>query len=223
MVEKANNQEAPSSIPESAFNSSINELEIPSSVQNLLEGNGYSNVGDLMLDITEDEKKLLAVRGIGPKILEQIIFAVKQFEIPEEDTVQVKLPQYNPPVPALADYFKPPPGNNVDVRDDDRGKAEENVPSYNPPVPSLADYFDPESVITSVKSIKEHPVKIVPKEKTPKKKSESKKKAVTIKKISKNKKKSKDKQKAKKKNKKKSKPKQKRKKSSKKSEGKKKK
>ncbi len=223
MDERNNIPESHGDIPESVFKSPINELDIPSSVQNLLVANGYSNIGDLMLEISEDEKKLLAVRGIGPKILEQIIFAVKQYEIPEEDTIQVKLPNYNPPVLALADYFKPAPGNNVEVNDDIEAEVEEKAPTYNQPVPSLADYFDPESVITSVNPMKESLDKNTQKETRPKKKSKSKKKVVKNKKTKNKKKSLRDKKKTKKSKKKNSKSKPKKKRSSKKSKGKKKK
>ena len=193
MDEKAIKPKSGSSIPESAFNSPITELEIPTSVHKLLEGSGYVNVGDIMLQVAEDEKQILAVRGIGPKILEQIIFAIKEFEFPEDNSIQIEHPKYNSPVPSLADYFKPPPGNNVESSDEDIKKdIEGKAPSYNPPVPSLADYFDPNSVITSVNPINENSLKQVRKEKPPKKKKvKAKKKPKKEKKIPKEKKKTK--------------------------------
>ena len=100
MDEKAIKPKSGSSIPESAFNSPITELEIPTSVHKLLEGSGYVNVGDIMLQVAEDEKQILAVRGIGPKILEQIIFAIKEFEFPEDNSIQIEHPKYNSPVPS---------------------------------------------------------------------------------------------------------------------------
>lgn len=172
MDEKAKTQVIRSTIPEPAFNSPITELEIPPSVHNLLEGNGYQNVGDLILQMGVDDKKILAIRGIGPKIFEQIGVAIKQYETPKEAKV-VKSPTYLPPVPSLADYYKPPLGNMVSSKDEDVEADEpaDAAPSYSPPVPSLADYFDPDSVITSV-----NPSKASVNEETKQPKSPQKKK-----------------------------------------------
>ncbi|MBC8233591.1 hypothetical protein H8E77_28925 [bacterium] len=177
MDEKTKIQGIRSTIPEPAFNSPITELEIPPSVHNLLEGNGYKNVGDLILQMGIDDKQILAIRGIGPKIFEQIGVAIKQYETPKEAKV-VKSPTYLPPVPSLADYYKPPLGNMVSSKDEDVEADEpaDAAPSYSPPVPSLADYFDPDSVITSVNPMKASANEVTKQQKPPRKKKSKKNK-----------------------------------------------
>ena len=176
-------------IAEAAFHSPITELELPSSVHNLLETNGYENVGDLILQMNADEKQVLAIRGIGPKILEQIEVAIKQYEAPK-DFVKTETPTYSPPVPSLADYFRPPQGNMESTNEEkpDQEDPADASPSYNPPVPSLADYFDPDSVITSVNPMKSNAIAVANKQKPPKKKAKKKKQVTKKKEGSKDKK-----------------------------------
>ncbi len=187
-------------IAEAAFHSPITELELPPSVHNLLETNGYENVGDLILQMNADEKLVLAIHGIGPKILEQLEVAIKQYEAPKE-FVKTETPTYSPPVPSLADYFRPPQGNMESSKEEKTVQKDpaDTPPSYNPPVPSLADYFDPDSVITSVNPMKSNAIAVANKQKPPKKKAKKKKQVTKKEKGSKGKKKEDKKQKSKKK------------------------
>lgn len=177
MDQKAKNRDIRSCIAESAFQSPVTELDLPASVHNLLVTNGYSNTGDLVIQMKTDEEVILRIRGIGPKILEQIVIAIKQYETPEKDAPKEKSPSYNTPVPSLADYYKPPLGNNIEpseeVGEEDK---DEKTPVYNSPVPSLADYYDPDSIITSVNPMKASAITVISEPKTPKKKNDKKKK-----------------------------------------------
>jgi len=175
MDDKTNTQEILKRNSDIAFQSPITELELPPSVHNLLEKNDYQNIGDLILQMESDEKQVLALRGIGPKILEQIGVALKKFKIPNS-TPEVKSPSYPSPVPSLADYYKPPLGNMVSSQesDDVSEEPQDGIPSYSPPVPSLADYFDPDGVITSVSPMKTNLDTVVKKNKSPKKKAKGK-------------------------------------------------
>ncbi len=233
MDEKANSQDIRSTIAESAFHSLVTELDLPNSVHNLLEKNGYKNVGEVVFQMKTDEQAILSIRGIGPKILEQIGVAIEQYEPSEKETVKVKSPSYNPPVPSLADYYKPHLGNNVEPEENAPEEESEKSPVYNSPVPSLADYYDPDEVITTVNPMKASAITVIEKPSIPKQKKDKKKtkKVVTAKNEKKKKKKEKKEKKGKPKKqahktkpkKKKTKPKVKKKKSAKKSKGKKKK
>jgi large subunit ribosomal protein L21 len=54
---------------------SIEELDLPSRVMNTLEGAGLDSVQDL---VQASDEELLAVRGLGPKALEQVRAALKE-------------------------------------------------------------------------------------------------------------------------------------------------
>lgn len=58
-----------------ALEVSIEELELPSRVMSTLEGAGLGSVQDL---VRADDEELLAIRGFGPKALEQVRAALKE-------------------------------------------------------------------------------------------------------------------------------------------------
>jgi large subunit ribosomal protein L21 len=58
-----------------ALQVSIEELELPSRVMSALEGAGLGSVKDLM---QAGDEELLAIRGFGPKALEQVRAALKE-------------------------------------------------------------------------------------------------------------------------------------------------
>jgi N utilization substance protein A len=85
--EKARLDEARASIPSQAYNIPLDDLGISPRWVILLSGQGYSSVGDLLLQMTLDPDAILAINGIGPKAMEEISAALEgvQLEAPVEE------------------------------------------------------------------------------------------------------------------------------------------
>jgi N utilization substance protein A len=59
-------------IPPSVFELPLEEAELSTRVFNLLEGEDYSTVGDVWLDLEIDEDRILGLDGVGPKSMQEI-------------------------------------------------------------------------------------------------------------------------------------------------------
>jgi len=75
--------EAKDEVPVTAFDIPLDELGISPRYTILLTGEGYSTIGDLMLQLAVDPDVILAVNGVGPKTMENIETALAEFEFPE--------------------------------------------------------------------------------------------------------------------------------------------
>ncbi len=213
MDDHQNNSENNHEIPDEAFHSPIAALNVPNHITSMLEQNGFHNVGELIQQLGDDREKILDINGIGPKILEQIEVATINFE-PEVPVMEITY--HPPPVPTLADFYRPPLGiqDKPQTEELDKSGNTETI-AYNAPVPSLADFFDPDNMVVVVETVPldefkkdGKPSKKIKKkkaskkaEKSPKQKKKKEKKQKTLKK-GKQKKKKKDTQKVKKKSKK---------------------
>jgi N utilization substance protein A len=69
-------------IPESAFDIPLDELGISPRTTILLTGEGYSTIGELMMQLEIDEDQVLALNGVGPKAMEDIHAALEGFDFP---------------------------------------------------------------------------------------------------------------------------------------------
>jgi hypothetical protein len=197
MTENNNRQEINHDIPEATFHTPISALDIPNHIGSLLEKNEYHNVGELALQLVTDKQKILAINGIGPKILGQIEVAANNFE-PED--VIAELPYHPPPVPLLADFYKPPYKHTQQKTlkyMTETQETEKNM-TYNSPVPSLADFFEPENMVVILESSPSDELKAEKKKSKPVPKHKSKnKKKNSISKKDENKQSKKDKKKTK--------------------------
>jgi len=75
------NDEFSASVSDSATDPPIRSLDLPTYVCSLLENAGYQNAGTLALQMETDREVILAIKGIGPKTLEQIEAAVKSHAV----------------------------------------------------------------------------------------------------------------------------------------------
>ena len=82
---RAREEEARASIPETAFDIPLDDLPISPRMIITLTGEGYSTIGELMLQLELDSDKILAIDGLGPKTMESIEEALAEFEIPEPE------------------------------------------------------------------------------------------------------------------------------------------
>ena len=71
------------SIPAGAFDIPLEDLGLPPSLSIKISGEGFTTIGDLMLQIKLNSDRILAINGVGPKALETIQAALDAFKFPE--------------------------------------------------------------------------------------------------------------------------------------------
>lgn len=89
-------------IPPSVFELPLEEAGLSTRVFNLLEGEDYSTVGDVWLDLEIDEDRILGLDGVGPKSMEEIraIFeSLREAAPPEERKPEEVVAEAPVPVP----------------------------------------------------------------------------------------------------------------------------
>jgi N utilization substance protein A len=69
-------------VPEQAWKVHVSELEITPRVQNLLEENNITTLGDLMMYLEMGDEALLDISGFGDKALEEVKEGVDSYELP---------------------------------------------------------------------------------------------------------------------------------------------
>jgi N utilization substance protein A len=89
-AQKALEDEARATIPTSAFDIPLDDLGISPRITINLTGEGYSTIGDLMMQLAIDSDVILAMNGVGPKTMESIQEALDGFEFPEPEIVEVE-------------------------------------------------------------------------------------------------------------------------------------
>ena len=82
-VERARIDEARADIPQAAFDIILDDLGLSPSMTIKIIDAGYSTIGDLRLELTLNEDKILALNGVGPKTLDTIKTKIAEFEFPE--------------------------------------------------------------------------------------------------------------------------------------------
>ena len=70
-------------LPKGAFTVPLDELGLSPSLAIKISGEGYSTIGDLMLQLKVDPEKILAISGVGPKAMDTIQEALNSFKFPE--------------------------------------------------------------------------------------------------------------------------------------------
>src|SRR3990170_3235350 len=70
-------------LPKGAFTIPLDELGLSPSLAIKISGEGYSTVGDLMLQLKADPEKILAIAGVGPKAMDAIQETLNNFKFPE--------------------------------------------------------------------------------------------------------------------------------------------
>jgi len=89
-AQRAKEAEVRASIPSTAFQFPLDDLLISPRHIITLTGEGYSTIGDLMLQLELDSDVLLAIQGLGPKTMEEIRKALDEFELPEPEEEPVE-------------------------------------------------------------------------------------------------------------------------------------
>jgi len=91
-------------LPDSAFEVPLEDLGLPPSLSIKISGEGYSTIGDLMLQLKVDPDRILAINGVGPKALDTIQEALDAFKFPEPTK-----PKVEPVVAAAEPEMQPEP------------------------------------------------------------------------------------------------------------------
>lgn len=76
-------EEAKQHIPPVAFDIPLEELDISPRLSILVTGEGFSSIGDLMLQLHLDADRILGINGVGPKAMESIEAALAAYQFPE--------------------------------------------------------------------------------------------------------------------------------------------
>jgi N utilization substance protein A len=73
-------------LPKGAFTIPLEELGLSPSLSIKISGEGYSTIGDLMLQLKSDAERILAIPGVGPKAMDTIQQALDTFKFPDAVT-----------------------------------------------------------------------------------------------------------------------------------------
>ena len=90
---RAREAEIRATFPATAFDVPLEDLEISPRVTITLTGEGYSTIGDLMLQLAMDSDVILAINGVGPKTMDTIQENLENFEFPEPEVVEEAPPE----------------------------------------------------------------------------------------------------------------------------------
>ena len=85
--------EARADLPPAAFDIPLDELGISPRFAIAIGGEGFSMIGDLMMQLKLDPDVILSVNGIGPKAMEDIEAALEAFDFPEVEVVEEPEPE----------------------------------------------------------------------------------------------------------------------------------
>lgn len=85
-------------LPKAAFDIPLEDLGLVPSLSMKISGEGYSTIGDLMLQLKLDSDRILSINGVGPKAMEDIQAALDRFAFPEAPAVTTPEPVVEPVV-----------------------------------------------------------------------------------------------------------------------------
>lgn len=72
-----------STLPKGAFDIPLEELGLAPSLAIKITGEGYTTIGDLMLQLKVDSERIASISGVGPAAMEAIKQALANFKFPE--------------------------------------------------------------------------------------------------------------------------------------------
>lgn len=78
-LELAKLEEVRKGVPQPAYETALEEFDIPTKVRNILTEAGYGTVGQLMEQLGLDEDEILRLHGIGPKAMAEIGRSIEAF------------------------------------------------------------------------------------------------------------------------------------------------
>jgi N utilization substance protein A len=130
---RAQEAEIRATFPATAFDVPLEDLGISPRVTITLTGEGYSTIGDLVLQLALDSDVVLAVNGVGPKTMEAIEEKLESFEFPEPEVIEEA-----PPEPEEAEAVKEEAEETVEAEADSAVEGEEEILEKEQEVVELA-------------------------------------------------------------------------------------
>jgi transcription termination/antitermination protein NusA len=89
------------SIPSAAYQMPLADCNLPAKILVTLEGAGYTNAGDLAIDIKNGSEKITTLPGIGPKTMEKLLAFVEK--LPEIVAQIIPEPVVEESIPTVID------------------------------------------------------------------------------------------------------------------------
>ena len=89
-VEEERQEAALEAVPGEAFETPLEELELSTRVQTLLDEAGYETVGDLMVQMEMDADAIADLEGVGPKSMEEIESTLSEVAFEGERVAEVE-------------------------------------------------------------------------------------------------------------------------------------
>lgn len=109
-VERERRDVARAAIPEPAFETPLEDLNLPDRVSSILTEANYFTVGSLMLQMKLDSDSILALNGIGPKAMEDIESALEEMSFPEAveeaepaEAIEIEVESETEPIEEIAE------------------------------------------------------------------------------------------------------------------------
>ncbi len=87
-IERLIEEKAKAAIPNEAYDIPLDDLGLSPRLNILLTGEGYSTIGDLMLQLHMDPDQILGLNGVGPKTMDDIQEALDAYDLPEVEVAQ---------------------------------------------------------------------------------------------------------------------------------------
>lgn len=157
LADEQRRKEIRSTITEAAFSMSLEGLNLPERIYDLLISSGYETVGDLMFQLALDEDAVLGISGIGPKAMEEIKEKLATITFPtaqpeevlieeaEQPGIEVEQPEEIPSkleeeeVPSLVEVVEAQlmPPEEITTKPEEEGITPEVVSEEQVPVVSI--------------------------------------------------------------------------------------
>lgn len=136
-IEDRQRQEALKGIPEAVFTQSILDSKLPEHVAYLLQEKGYSNLGDLIVQMKINPDEVLKIQGIGPRAMLEIQNLVEAVHVMQESAPGVEEPS-EATIEAAAPA-EPETISEAQVVAEAHGKIEEQAAAELEPMAQAAD------------------------------------------------------------------------------------
>ena len=88
--QKSREAEARKAVPDCAYDIVLDDLGLSPRINILLTGEGYSTIGDLMFQLEVDADAILALNGVGPKVMDDVYAALEAYDLPVEEEAEAE-------------------------------------------------------------------------------------------------------------------------------------
>jgi N utilization substance protein A len=133
LAEEEHRKEIKATIPDAAFDMSLEELDLTERVYDLLSTTGYDSIGNLMFQLALDEDAVLGISGIGPKAMEEIKEKIANITFPTAEPEEAIQEEVEQPAAELEPVIEEAELVAEDIAEPEQPVAVELVPEAEPP------------------------------------------------------------------------------------------